>query len=97
MAKLAIIGTVRAMPGRRNDLLPLLTAHRDRCLKDEPGTLQFEIFAARENETDVLLYELYRDDAAFESHRTGASFTRWRAETVEMVATIFGTRNTLIE
>jgi|SRR5208337_1446145 len=38
--------------------------HKARCLKDEPGTLQFEILLPRDDNTKVLLYEVYRDDAA---------------------------------
>jgi hypothetical protein len=46
-------------PGRRQQLLPLLMAHRARCLKHEPGTLQFEVLAPREDDTRALLYEVY--------------------------------------
>jgi len=37
MTKLAIIRTVEVVPGRMDEFLPLLMAHRARCLKDEPG------------------------------------------------------------
>jgi hypothetical protein len=43
MSKLVIMGTIEVAPGRRDMVLPLLMAHRARCLKDEPGTLQFEV------------------------------------------------------
>jgi (4S)-4-hydroxy-5-phosphonooxypentane-2,3-dione isomerase len=43
MSKLAIIGTIAAVPGRRDELLDLLMAHRVRCLKDVPGTVQLEV------------------------------------------------------
>ena len=42
MPKLAIVATIEVAPERRDQLLLLLMAHRARCLKDEPGTLQFE-------------------------------------------------------
>jgi autoinducer 2-degrading protein len=42
MPRFAIIGTVEVAAGRMNEFLPLLMAHRARCLKDEPGTLNFE-------------------------------------------------------
>ena len=53
-------------------------AHRGRCLRDEPGTLQFEVLVPNEDANKVLLYELYRDAAAFDEHRNGASITRFR-------------------
>jgi len=67
MSKLAIIGTIEVASGRREQVLPLLMAHRARCLKDEPGTLQFEVLLPNDDNTKVLLYEVYRDAAAFEA------------------------------
>jgi (4S)-4-hydroxy-5-phosphonooxypentane-2,3-dione isomerase len=92
MSKFATIGTIEVAPGRRDQLLTLLAAHKARCLKDEPGTVQFEILLPMDDDTKVLLYEVYRDDAAFEVHRNGSSFTRWREETAGMVVKLYGTR-----
>ena len=97
MPKLAIVGTIEVAPGRRDQLLPLLVAHRARCLKDEPGTLQMEVLAPREDDTRVLLYELYRNDAAFEVHRNGPSYARWREETAGMIAKMNATRCAVVE
>ncbi len=68
MPKLAIIGTIEVAPGRRDQVLPLLMAHGARCLKDEPGTLRFEVMISR---AKLLVYEVYQDDAAFDNHRNG--------------------------
>jgi len=92
MPKFATVGTIEVATGRRDQVLPLLVAHKARCVKDEPGTVQFEILLPRDDDTRVLLYEVYRDDAAFEVHRNGASFARWREETAGMVVKIYGTR-----
>ena len=78
MSRLAIIATIEVAPEQRHQLLPLLIAHRDRCLKDEPGTtLQFEILLPREDDGKVLSYEVYRDDSAFDLHRNGPSITQF--------------------
>jgi (4S)-4-hydroxy-5-phosphonooxypentane-2,3-dione isomerase len=92
VAKFAIVATIEVTPGQRDQLLPLLKAHRARCLKDEPGTLQFEILLPKDDDTKVLLHEVYRDDAAFEVHRNGPSLARWQEETAGMVAKLYGTR-----
>jgi (4S)-4-hydroxy-5-phosphonooxypentane-2,3-dione isomerase len=92
MPKFATVGTIEVVPGRRDQLLPLTVAHKARCLKDEPGTVQFEILLPKDDDTKVLLYEVYQDDVAFEAHRNGASFARWRKETAGMVAKLSGTR-----
>jgi autoinducer 2-degrading protein len=81
MPRLAIVGTIDIVPGYNDQFLALLMAHKARCLKDEPGTLQLEILLPREDDTEVLVCEVYRDDAAFDAHRSGSSFARWREET----------------
>ena len=86
MSYLAIIGSIEVAQGRRDQLLPLLMSHRARCLKDEQGiTLQFEVLAPRDDDTKVLLYEVYRDDAAFEAHRSGPSVAQFREESAGMI------------
>jgi len=97
MPKFATVGTIEVALGRKDQLLALLAAHRARCLKDEPGTVQFEILLPKDDDTKVLLYEVYRDDAAFEAHRKGASFTRWREETTEMIVKLYGTRCVVLD
>ena len=76
MAKLALVGTIEVAPGRKDQLVAALMAHRARCLKDEPGTLQMEVLTPRDDDTRLLLYEVYRDDAAFDVHRNGPSFAQ---------------------
>jgi (4S)-4-hydroxy-5-phosphonooxypentane-2,3-dione isomerase len=97
MLKLAIVATIEVAQGRRDEFLPLLVAHRARCLKDEPGTLQFEALVPRDDETKVLLYEVYQDDAAFDVHFNGPSITRLRKEAAGMIVKIQGTRCNLSE
>jgi len=43
MPKFVNVVTIEVAPGRRNQVATLLVAHKARCLKDEPGTLQFEV------------------------------------------------------
>jgi len=97
MEKLAIVGTVHVAPERRPEVVRLLMAHRSRCLKDETGTLQFEVLSPRGDETRLLIYELYRDEAAFEVHRDGASIAQWRRGSAEMGVRIEIVRCTPIE
>jgi hypothetical protein len=51
----------------------LLKAHGARRLRDETGTLR--------DDAKVHLFEVYRDDAAFEVHCNGSSIARSREET----------------
>ena len=96
-SKLAVIGTIEVAPGRRDEILRLLIAHRARCLKDEPGiVLQFDVLAPLEDDTKVLLYEVYQDDAAFDVHRTGPSIAQWRKESAGMIVKAGLTRCALL-
>jgi quinol monooxygenase YgiN len=86
MPKLAIVATIEVAPGRRDELIPALMAHRARCLRDEPGvTLQMEFLAPYDDDTKVLLYEVYRDEAAFALHREGRSIAQFRQDTAGMI------------
>jgi (4S)-4-hydroxy-5-phosphonooxypentane-2,3-dione isomerase len=78
MPRFAIIGTVEIASGRMNEFLPLLMAHRARCLKDERGTLNFEVLMPHDDNTKVMLYEVYQDEAAFDAHSKGPSMARGR-------------------
>jgi len=97
MPRFAIIGTVEIASGRVNEFLPLLMAHRARCLKDEPGTLNFEVLMPHDDNTKVMLYEVYQNEVAFDAHSKGPSMARLREEAAGMMVKVSGTRGTLRE
>ena len=78
-------------------MVPLLKAHGARCLKDEPGTLHFEIMVLREDDSKIYLHKVYQDDAAFETHRNAASIARFRQESAGMIVKIDVIRTTAVE
>jgi len=78
MGKFAVVATYEIAPERIDVFLPFLLAHRDRCLRDEPGTLRFDVLRPASN---LMLYEVYEDEAAFQAHRNGVSVARFREET----------------
>jgi quinol monooxygenase YgiN len=88
MTRFVVIATVDVAEGRMEEIIPLLLAHRDRCLKDEPGTLRFEILRPNETENKLMAYEEYQDEAAFQTHSNGASLARVVAETAGMIANL---------
>jgi quinol monooxygenase YgiN len=73
MAKLAIVATIKTVPGRREEYLKYLKAHAQRCLATEPGTLKFDILVPQEETDTVMLYEIYASPEAFEAHWNGTS------------------------
>ena len=62
MPKFATVGTIEIASGRRDQLLPLLVAHKARCLKEEPGTLQFEILVPPDQRYESSLVRSLPDD-----------------------------------
>ncbi|MEJ8814873.1 putative quinol monooxygenase [Variovorax ureilyticus] len=94
MTKLAVIGTIDVQPGARAEVLSAVLAHRDRCLRDEPGTLQFEVLVPTEEPTKLMLYELYADNAAFSVHMKGASVAKVMEEVGAKVVGLTGIRCT---
>ena len=97
MAKLAIVATIEVAPDRREELVSHLMAHRARCLRDEPGTHQFDVLVPNEETNKVLLYELYRDAAAFDAHWNGASIAQFREASSGIEIKLSGTRCSLRE
>lgn len=77
MGRFAVVATYEIAEDHIEPFLPLLCAHRERCLRDEPGTLQFDILRPAEK---LMLYEVYEDEAAFQAHRNGASVARFQKE-----------------
>src|SRR5215510_8700417 len=97
MPKFANVVTIEVALGPRDQLLPLLAAHKARCLKDEPGTLEFEILLPKDDDTKVLSYEVYQDEAAFEVHRNGQSLAQLRGEIAGIVVKLHGTRCAVVD
>jgi len=88
MSRLPIIGTVECAAGKRDLVLAARAAHRLRCRRDEPGTLEFEILLPNDGDARILLDEVCERADAFELHRTSASVAGFREGTAGVVATI---------
>ena len=96
MPRFANVVTSEVGPGQRVQVVTLLLAHKAR-LADEPGTLQFEVLLAKDDDTKVRVYEMYRDAAAFEVHLNGPSLAQWKKETAGMVVKLHGVRCAIVE
>ena len=96
MSKLANVVTIEVVPGQRDRVVTLLLAHKAR-LKDEPGTLQFEVLLPKDDDTKVLSYEIYRDAAAFDAHLKGPSLAQLREEIAGIVMKLHGVRCAVVD
>jgi (4S)-4-hydroxy-5-phosphonooxypentane-2,3-dione isomerase len=85
MSKVALNVVLEFNPGSKQELLRSLLAHRERCLKEEPGTLQFEVMVPFEERSKIFLFELYADDPALSAHSAGSSLARHREEVKDLI------------
>ena len=88
---------LKLRPDAGTSSCPCCGAHAARCLKDEPGTLQFDVLLPHDGGDKVMLYELYQDQAAFDAHSNGPSLAQLRKEAAGMMGKVSGTRCSLSE
>ena len=68
MSKVALVVTLTLAPGTRDQFLARVAQHRETCLAQEEGCLQFDVLEPTEGGDQILLYEVYADHAAVETH-----------------------------
>jgi quinol monooxygenase YgiN len=88
MTAYVIIATIEMDAGDVDRYQAALAAHRERSLKDEPGTLQFDVLRPSGDDAKLMIYEVYADKAAFQAHRDGASMKRIIEETEDVEITL---------
>ena len=54
--------------------------------RKEPGCKQFDVVIDPKDRSQVMLYEVYADEKAFEEHQKGAAFKKYVAEAVPLLA-----------
>ena len=97
MAKLAIVATIKTVPGGRDEYLKHLRAHAERCRATEPGTLQFDILVPHNEAETLMLYEVYESPEAFQAHWNGASIQQARKDGGHLQVSLTGIRCGLVE
>jgi quinol monooxygenase YgiN len=54
--------------------------------RKEPGCRQFDVLVNPKDRTQVLLYEVYADEKAFDAHQQTAHFKQYVADAVPLLA-----------
>jgi quinol monooxygenase YgiN len=76
--RLIVVATLRAAPGKGDELAAFL-AEQCKVVRDsEPGCVAYRLHRARDDPSLFLFYEAYVDDAAFEAHRASAHLASFR-------------------
>jgi len=95
MTQPAIIGTIIALPGKREEVLEAVLRHRARCLKEEAGILAFEVLIPVEDDTKLILYELYADETTLSAHMNGKGLLTLQGEVASKIVGLTGVQCTL--
>ena len=86
MARFTILVRFRIADGRMDAFLPLMIENAQASRRDEPGCERFAVLRLADQPDVILLYEIYRDRAAFDEHCASPHFKRFDAATKDMVA-----------
>ena len=68
MSAYTIIVEFRVDAQHRAAFLERVTANAATSLRDEPGCQRFDVLVPKDGTDRVVLYEIYRDEAAFDDH-----------------------------
>ncbi len=85
MSKIAIVVEFQIKSGRCEDFLAIIREHAAGTLAEEEGCLQFDVLLPKEGEDRVLLYEVYRDDSAFQVHGRSARLATTRSHYADII------------
>ena len=78
----AIFATLKVKPEERDLFLRGIKDDAICSVRDEEGCLRFNVYQDNSDENTYHLFEVYRDEAAFQAHRESPHFKRFGA-TVE--------------
>jgi quinol monooxygenase YgiN len=76
---------IRVKPENVDAFMPMVLANAREARK-EPGCRQFEVLVDAADRTQVMLFEIYDDQKAFEAHQQTPHFKKYVAEAVPLLA-----------
>lgn len=76
---------IRIKPENVDAFMPKILENAAAARK-EPGCRQFDVVVDPKDRTQMMLYEVYADEKAFEEHQKGAAFKKYIAEAVPLLA-----------
>lgn len=81
----AVVVTLSLKPGTEDTFLDLVHENAATSMTSEQGCHQFDVATDPERPNEVLLYELYSDPSAFQTHLKTAHFAAFDATTSHMI------------
>lgn len=84
MAELVLVVNIKVKPENVGRFMAEVTANA-KAARAEPGCLQFDVLVDKDDPTKLMLYEIYRDEAAFESHQQTPHFKHYLEHAVPLL------------
>lgn len=78
--------TVQVKPEHAREFLEAVRHDAEHSEKDEPGCLRFDVVQDRDDPNRFYYYEVYKDEAALESHRQSSHFKLYAEKTQSWLA-----------
>ena len=76
----AIFVTINIKPEHVDEFIEASAGDAEGSTRDEPGCFRFDMLQDPGVPSRFYLYEVYRDEAAFEAHLEAPHFLKWREE-----------------
>jgi (4S)-4-hydroxy-5-phosphonooxypentane-2,3-dione isomerase len=73
-----LLVTIQIKPEFRDQFIESMLGDAVGSVEDEPGCLRFDVIQDEADTNKIYLYEVYKDDAAFQAHTQAPHFTKWR-------------------
>ena len=82
-----VLVSLTVKPDKLDEFLHAIDINSAATLRDEPGCLRFDVHRVADDPHRFVLYEIYRDEAAFyDEHRAAPHYTAFRAASAECIA-----------
>jgi len=73
-----IIAPIQIKDGFKEQYIDAMVKNANSALKGEPGCLRFEVIQDADDANRIWLYEVYRDEAAFQAHTQSPHLIKFR-------------------
>ena len=85
MSKFVLTVGLVVKPDQVDRLMSMLLENGKAARETEPGCRQFDVLVDPKDRTRVMLYEVYEDEAAFQTHQQTPHFKRYIAEAIPLL------------
>lgn len=73
-----IVAPIQIKEGHKEEFIKAMLEDAQGSVRDEPGCLRFDVIQDGGDANRIWLYEVYRDEAAFQAHTQTPHLIKWR-------------------